>query len=44
MTNPDNPHSLSQLLRFLESLVDKLVDDCRYESSITAKRDRYGRS
>lgn len=38
--NPDGVHSVSQLLRLLETQLDKHIDDIRYVSSITTKRDR----
>ena len=44
MINTDDPHLMSQLLRLLETQLDKHVDACRYASPITAKRDRHGRN
>ena len=40
--NPNGAHSVSQLLRLLETQLDKHMDDIRYASSITTKRDRQG--
>lgn len=41
MTNPDDNHSVSQLLRLLEGRLDKHVDDIRYVS-ITTQHGREG--
>ena len=37
--NPDDPHSMSQLLRLLEWQVDKHIDDRRYVSPISNGRN-----
>ena len=42
MTNPGDLLSISQLFQLLERKVDKQIDDSRYASSITTKRDRQG--
>ena len=36
---PDDPHSMSQLLRLLEGQLDKHIDDCRYVTTITVECD-----
>lgn len=42
MINLEDPRSVFQLLRLLESQLDKNFDDIRYVSSITMKRGRRG--
>ena len=43
MTDSDDPHSLSQLLRLLETRLDRHIDHNRYASPKMTKRDRKAR-
>ena len=37
MVDTGDPHSVSQLLRLLENLLDKHIEDRRYASSVTIR-------